>query len=47
MDSLLSNAQRCIRKADALVMHGLFDEALLQLDKAIGTFNNLVFLSLF
>lgn len=35
MDSLLSNAQRCGRKADSLVKFGLFDEALVQLDKAI------------
>lgn len=35
MDSLLSNAQRCARKADSLVRYGLFDEALVQLDKSI------------
>lgn len=35
MDSLLSNAQRCVRKADSLVKYGLFDEALGQLDKSI------------
>ena len=36
MDSLLSNAQRCSRKADSLAGHGLFDQALEQLDNAIG-----------
>ncbi|CAF1037070.1 unnamed protein product, partial [Brachionus calyciflorus] len=41
MDSLLSNAQRCVRKADSLVKYGLFDEALGQLDKAIALLNEL------
>lgn len=35
MDSHLSNAQRCARKADSLVKYGMYDEALGQLDKSI------------
>jgi len=35
MDSHLSNAQRCARKADSLVKYGMYDEALNQLDKSI------------
>lgn len=35
MDSHLSNAQRCARKADSLVKYGMYDEALSQLDKSI------------
>lgn len=36
MDSHLSNAQRCARKADSLVKYGMYDEALGQLDKSIS-----------
>lgn len=45
MDSLLSNAQRCARKADSLVKYGLYDEALVQLDKSIVYLNELKSLS--
>jgi hypothetical protein len=38
MDSLLSKAQRCSRKADSLVNYGLYDQALEHLDKSIGKF---------
>jgi hypothetical protein len=41
MDSLLSNAQRCARKADSLASQGSFDEAFTQLDKSISFLNNL------
>lgn len=41
MDSLLSNAQRCARKADSLAVHGLYEEALSQLDKSIVYLNEL------
>ncbi len=34
-------AQRCSRKADSFVRNGLFDEALLQLDKSIVYLNEL------
>lgn len=36
MDSHLSNAQRCARKADSLVKYGMYDEALNQLDQSIA-----------
>jgi hypothetical protein len=41
MDSLLSNAQRCARKADTLVRYGQYEEALNQLDKSIVYLNEL------
>jgi len=41
MDSLLSNAQRCVRKADNLVKAGIFQDALNQLEKSITYLNDL------
>lgn len=41
MDSHLSNAQRCARKADALVKYGMYDEAFSQLDKSISLLKEL------
>lgn len=41
MDSLLSNAQRCARKADTLLSYGLYDESLTQLEKSIAYLNEL------
>ncbi len=41
MDSLLSNSQRCTRKADSLASYGLFDEAMSELEKSIGKFRAL------
>lgn len=41
MDSLLSNAQRCARKADSLASQGSFEDAFVQLDKSISFLNDL------
>lgn len=41
MDSHLSNAQRCARKADALVKYGMYDEAFSQLDRSISLLKEL------
>lgn len=41
MDSHLSNAQRCARKADSLVKYGMYDEALSKLDMSINYLNEL------